>query len=76
MNDGSTAKPYFMSKGLMKVVGKKNEKLTDPSDNKKNKANHKKKGKTEPINDDNKVKPTESKRGPPPIPPSQKGKWA
>ncbi|KAK3782436.1 hypothetical protein RRG08_033077 [Elysia crispata] len=29
-NDGSVSKPYFMSKGLMKVLGKKNEKLKEP----------------------------------------------
>lgn len=30
MNDGSEQKPYFMSKGLMKVLGKKNVNLRDP----------------------------------------------
>jgi len=25
MNDGSAEKPYFMSKGLMKILGKKNK---------------------------------------------------
>jgi len=25
MNDGSPDKPYFMSKGLMKILGKKNK---------------------------------------------------
>ncbi|GFO29553.1 choline transporter-like protein 2 [Plakobranchus ocellatus] len=34
-NDGSAGKPYFMSKGLMKVLGKKNEKLSDPNEPKK-----------------------------------------
>lgn len=28
-NDGSEQKPYFMSKGLMKVLGKKNKKPKD-----------------------------------------------
>lgn len=29
MNDGTAEKPYFMSKGMMKILGKKN-KLEDP----------------------------------------------
>ncbi|KAK3088621.1 hypothetical protein FSP39_021397 [Pinctada imbricata] len=33
MNDGSPEKPYFMSKGLMKILGKKNTK--DPNEKKK-----------------------------------------
>ncbi|WAR31027.1 CTL2-like protein [Mya arenaria] len=30
MNDGSAEKPYYMSKGLMKVLGKKNKQLKEP----------------------------------------------
>ncbi|XP_069121444.1 choline transporter-like protein 2 [Argopecten irradians] len=38
MHDGSAEKPYFMSKGLMKIIGKKN-KFKDPEeDNKKSKG--------------------------------------
>ena len=33
MNDGSAEKPYFMSKGLMKILGKKN-KFEDPEKSK------------------------------------------
>ena len=33
MNDGSAEKPYFMSKGLMKILGKKN-KLEEPKSSK------------------------------------------
>lgn len=33
MNDGSSEKPYFMSKGLMKVLGKKNKIMQEPSQN-------------------------------------------
>ena len=33
MNDGSPEKPYYMSKGLMKILGKKNTK--DPNEKKK-----------------------------------------
>ncbi|XP_070177370.1 choline transporter-like protein 2 isoform X2 [Littorina saxatilis] len=29
-NDGSAEKPYFMSKGLMKILGKKNKPVTEP----------------------------------------------
>ena len=36
MNDGSTEKPYFMSKGMMKILGKKN-KLEDPKSKSKEK---------------------------------------
>ena len=36
MNDGSTEKPYFMSKGMMKILGKKN-KLEDPKSKSKGK---------------------------------------
>ncbi|KAH3792773.1 hypothetical protein DPMN_146272, partial [Dreissena polymorpha] len=31
MNDGSPEKPYYMSKGLMQVLGKKNKQLKEPS---------------------------------------------
>ena len=30
MNDGSPDKPYFMSKGMMKILGKKNKQLKEP----------------------------------------------
>jgi hypothetical protein len=30
MNDGTPEKPYFMSKGLMKIIGKKNKQLKEP----------------------------------------------
>lgn len=30
MNDGTPEKPYYMSKGLMKIVGKKNKQLKEP----------------------------------------------
>lgn len=33
MNDGSTEKPYFMSKGMMKLMGKKNKNMKDPVEN-------------------------------------------
>ena len=36
MNDGSAEKPYFMSKGMMKILGKKN-KLEDPKSKSKEK---------------------------------------
>lgn len=44
MHDGSAEKPYFMSKGLMKIIGKKN-KFQDPDDG--NKQDKKTKGKTD-----------------------------
>ncbi|XP_060079903.1 choline transporter-like protein 2, partial [Ylistrum balloti] len=44
MHDGSAEKPYFMSKGLMKIIGKKN-KFEDPDDN--DKKGNKSKGKKE-----------------------------
>ena len=33
MNDGSADKPYFISKGLMKIIGKKNKQLKEPKSN-------------------------------------------
>ena len=30
MNDGTPEKPYYMSKGLMKIIGKKNKQLKEP----------------------------------------------
>ena len=36
MNDGSAEKPYFMSKGMMKILGK-NNKLEDPKSKSKEK---------------------------------------
>ncbi|XP_060561475.1 choline transporter-like protein 2 [Ruditapes philippinarum] len=47
MNDGTPEKPYFMSKGLMKIIGKKNKQLKEPAGNfssaEKKKAGGKKK---------------------------------
>ncbi|GFN76349.1 histone-lysine N-methyltransferase SETMAR [Plakobranchus ocellatus] len=48
-NDGSAAKPYFMSKGLMKVLGKKNEKLSDPNKPKKSKVSPEEKKEKGPL---------------------------
>ena len=36
MNDGSAEKPYFMSKNMMKILGKKNKKFDDPKTSKSN----------------------------------------
>ena len=36
MNDGSPEKPYFMSKNMMKILGKKNKKFDDPKTSKSN----------------------------------------
>ncbi|RUS83474.1 hypothetical protein EGW08_008790 [Elysia chlorotica] len=65
-NDGSATKPYFMSKGLMKVLGKKNEKLKDPQE----KVEPKKSSKTA------KVAPSDTREKRPLPEPNTKGKWA
>ncbi|GFR70798.1 choline transporter-like protein 2 [Elysia marginata] len=71
-NDGSVAKPYFMSKGLMKVLGKKNEKLKEPKNKESDQA--KKAPKTAKVAPEDKTEkrplPEPNKKG------GAKGKWA
>ncbi|XP_053381020.1 choline transporter-like protein 2 isoform X2 [Mercenaria mercenaria] len=38
MNDGTPEKPYYMSKGLMKIIGKKNKQLKEPGGNSRKKS--------------------------------------
>jgi len=59
MNDGSATKPYFMSKGMMSILGKKNDKMVDPKNDVPKGA--KKKG-------ENRVTPGPANEG-------KKGKW-
>ncbi|CAL1544616.1 unnamed protein product [Lymnaea stagnalis] len=53
MNDGSAEKPYYMSKGLMKVLGKKNVQLSDPAEHQRvghtSKVTPQRKGRPLPI---------------------------
>ncbi|XP_052789549.1 choline transporter-like protein 2 [Mya arenaria] len=50
MNDGSAEKPYYMSKGLMKVLGKKNKQLKEPEGVRVKSSNGKVKPKNEAAN--------------------------
>ena len=50
MNDGSANKPYFMSKGLMSLLGKKNDKSVDAKNDVPKEA--KGKGKVSPEKSD------------------------
>ncbi|XP_012942174.1 choline transporter-like protein 2 [Aplysia californica] len=69
MNDGSVQKPYFMSKGLMKVLGKKNDKMVDPKNSEPNGAKGKKA--SAKVTPDKKGRPLPEPEGK-----GKKGKWS